>query len=70
MIGVYEINRIELLKDVFLWAYERSAARYAALRQSLGEPDSFRLKYREDIRELISAIVSQTYPLKRGLSIN
>ena len=23
MIGVYELNRVELLKDVFLWAYER-----------------------------------------------
>jgi hypothetical protein len=58
-IGVYELNRIELLKDVFLWAYERSAARYAALRQSLGAPDPFRLKYREDIQELITDIVSQ-----------
>lgn len=69
VIGVYEINRIELLKDVFLWAYERSAARYAALRQSLGEPDSFRLKYREDIRELISAIVSQAYPSKEASAL-
>ncbi len=60
MLGVYELNRIELLKDVFMWAYERSAARYAALQQSLGEPDAFRLKYRETMRELISDIVTQT----------
>ena len=46
MLGVYELNRIELLRDVFIWAYERSAARYAAVRQSLGEPDPFRLRYR------------------------
>ncbi len=59
MLGVYELNRIDLLKDVFMWAYERSAARYAALQQSLGEPDAFRLKYRESMRELISNIVSQ-----------
>src|SRR5204862_2700166 len=32
-LGVYELNRVELLKDVFLWAYQRSAARYAAVRQ-------------------------------------
>lgn len=57
MLGVYELNRVELLKDVFIWAYERSALRYAALRQSLGEPDAFRLKYREDIRSLVSDIV-------------
>jgi hypothetical protein len=58
MLAVYELNRVELLKDVFMWAYERSALRYAALRQSLGEPDQFRLKYREQIRTMIAVIVS------------
>jgi len=57
VLGVYELNKIDLLKDVFIWAYERSAARYAAVRQSLGEPDPFRLRYREQIRELIAALV-------------
>ncbi|MFC3414105.1 Fic family protein [Algoriphagus hitonicola] len=58
MLGIYELNRIELFKDVFLWAYERSALRYAAIRQSLGEPDPFRMKYREEIRGIVSLIVS------------
>jgi hypothetical protein len=57
VLGVYELNKIDLLKDVFMWAYERSAARYAAVRQSLGEPDPFRLRYREHLRELIAALV-------------
>ncbi|WP_420963909.1 Fic family protein [Brucella sp. IR073] len=57
VLGVYELNRIDLLKDLFLWAYERSAARYAAVRQSLGEPDPFRLRYREELRELIAALI-------------
>ncbi|KPQ17055.1 MAG: hypothetical protein HLUCCX10_07120 [Algoriphagus marincola HL-49] len=57
MIGIYELNRIELFKDVFLWAYERSALRYAAIRQSLGEPDHFRMKYWEEIRAIVSYIV-------------
>lgn len=57
MLGVYELNRIELLRDVFVWAYERSAARYAAMRQSLGEPDPFRLKHRTALREVIGAVV-------------
>lgn len=26
ILGVYELNRVELLKDVFVWAYQRSAA--------------------------------------------
>jgi Fic family protein len=57
MLGVYELNRIELLKDLFIWAYERSAARYAAVRQSLGEPDPFRLKYRDALREVVGAVI-------------
>jgi Fic family protein len=27
-LGVYELNQIELLRDVFVWAYERSCQRY------------------------------------------
>ena len=57
VLGVYELNKIDLLKDVFIWAYERSAARYAAVRQSLGEPDPFRLRYREQLRDLIADLV-------------
>jgi Fic family protein len=56
-LGIYELNKIDLLKDVFIWAYEHSAARYAAVRQSLGEPDPFRLRYREQFRELIAELV-------------
>ena len=57
MLGVYELNRTDLLRDVFAWAYERSADRYAAIQQSLGEPDPFRLRYREALRTLIAHIV-------------
>ena len=57
MLGVYELNRIELLRDVFVWAYERSCARYSAVRQSLGEPDPFRLRYRALVIEIISEVV-------------
>ncbi|MDF3054344.1 MAG: Fic family protein [Gammaproteobacteria bacterium] len=59
MLGVYELNRTDLLKDVFLWAYEQSSKRYAAVRQSLGEPDPFRLKYRKEIKDLVFMIVSE-----------
>jgi DNA-binding transcriptional ArsR family regulator len=58
LLAVYELNRVELLKDVFLLAYERSSARYAAVRQSIGEPDLFRMKYRQAIRSLITEVVS------------
>jgi len=56
-LGVYERNDITLLRDVFLWAYQRSAARYAAVRQSMGEPDPFRLRYREQLRDVVRDVV-------------
>lgn len=56
-LGVYERNDIALLRDVFIWAYERSAARYSAARQSLGEPDPFRLRYRDGLRDIIRDVV-------------
>ena len=52
-----ELNRIELLRDLFAWACERSSARYSAVRQSLGEPDPFRLRYRVLVAELVAAMV-------------
>ena len=57
VLAVYELNRIELLRDVFVWAYERSSARYSAVRQSLGEPDPFRLHYRNLVAEVVAEVV-------------
>lgn len=57
MLGVYELNRIDLLRDVFVWAYKRSCARYSAVRQSLGEPDPFRLQYRQQITQAVVNVV-------------
>jgi len=46
-LGVYELNQIELLRDVFVWAYERSCQRYLAIAQTMVEPDPLKIKYRE-----------------------
>jgi Fic family protein len=56
-LGVYETNRVDLLRDVFMWAYERSCQRYLAIRQSVGEPDAFRLKYRDALIEVVQDVV-------------
>lgn len=66
MLGVYEQNRTELARDMFVWAYERSARRYAAIRQSLGEPDPLRLKYREEIKFIVARIIQQKIPKSRA----
>ena len=56
-LGVYELNDVALLKDVFIWAYERSASRYAAVRQQIGEPDPFRLRNLSALREVIGDVI-------------
>jgi Fic family protein len=68
LLGIYELNRTDLLADVFVWAYERSCARYSAVRQSLGEPDPFRLRYRELIAQLVSNIVIAAMDKKTAIS--
>lgn len=35
ILGVYELNRIDLLKDIFLFAYERSCSTYSSLHKQL-----------------------------------
>jgi hypothetical protein len=57
LLGVYELNDLQLLKEVFIWAYGRSAEQYAAVRQSLGEPDPFRFRHSAAIRQLVAEII-------------
>ncbi|MBI5448621.1 MAG: Fic family protein [Gammaproteobacteria bacterium] len=57
LIGVYEKNDISLFKNLFVWAYERSAQRYSAIQQNIGEPDLFKIKYRSAIQEIIREII-------------
>jgi Fic family protein len=68
VLGVYELNEVDLLKDVFVWAYERSAARYAAVRQSLGEPDPFKLRHRTALRDIIREVVRRRMDRKAALA--
>jgi len=58
-LGLYEQGQIAALRDVYLWAYQRSAERYRAIVKSLGEPDPFRLRYREALRELVRTVVQE-----------
>ena len=69
LLGVYELNRIDLLKDVFLWACRQSADRYAQVRQTIGEPDPFRMKYRDQMQKLVSEIVVQGFSSTEAASL-
>jgi len=56
-LGVYEMTRVELLRDLYVWAYERSAQEYLAIKQELAEPDPLRLTWRELIKKTIRHVV-------------
>ena len=62
ILGVYELRRIELLRDVFVWAYERSCQHYLAVQRQLVPPDSFRLRYRKELTSAVKAIVINQKP--------
>jgi len=61
-LGIYELKRVDLLRDVFVWAYERSCQRYMAIRETIAEPDSVRLRQREALVTVVAEIV-------RGLQV-
>jgi hypothetical protein len=62
LLGVYELNRIELLRDVFVWAYERSCQQYVAVKSQLVPPDTFRLRYRVALAEAVCSVVRGGLP--------
>jgi hypothetical protein len=57
LLAIYELNRVELFRDVFVWAYERSASLYLATLEALGQPDPFRIHFRDQIRQGVYGVV-------------
>ena len=62
ILGVYEMTRIELLRDVFEWAYTRSCAQYTIVRDALQQPDPVRLQYRAELAAAVRATVLSGVP--------
>ncbi len=58
-LGVYEMARVELLRDLYVWAYERSTQEYLAIKQDLAEPDPLRLAWRDFIKQTLQKVVTQ-----------
>ncbi|MFM2252963.1 MAG: Fic, partial [Pseudomonadota bacterium] len=58
-LGVYEMTRVELLRDLYVWAYERSTQEYLAIKQDLAEPDPLRLAWRDFIKQTILDVITQ-----------
>jgi fido (protein-threonine AMPylation protein) len=57
-LGVYELNRVELLRDLFAWAYERSCAQYRVMRDQMPRPDPLRLRYRAELADVVRETVA------------
>ncbi len=57
VLGVYELTQVDLLRDVYVWAYERSAQEYLAVQQTLAQPDPLRLTHRDLIKLTVRRIV-------------
>ena len=66
-LGVYEMPRVELLRDLYVWAYERSTQEYLAIKQDLAEPDPLRLAWRDFIKQTIREVI--THPELDPLSV-
>ena len=60
-LGVYELTRVELLRDLYVWAYERSTQEYLTIKQELAEPDPTRLAYRELIKQTLREVVQNPH---------
>jgi hypothetical protein len=56
-LAVYEEMDFYLLRDVFIWAYERSAQQYRVVRDSVHQPDPVRLRYRTELTQVIQEII-------------
>jgi len=57
ILGVYEFNQVDLLRDVFTWAYERSCQHYMAITQTMVDPDPFHIRYREALIQVVQTVV-------------
>lgn len=62
MTAIREQRRTELLRDVFVAAYERSCEQFAVLRRGIGDPDPIRLHYRDELRQVVGEWVRGQQP--------
>lgn len=57
LLGVYEKNDVSLIRDLYLWAYDRSSRAYTAIQQAMGEPNLLKLRFREAIQAIVRSII-------------
>ena len=68
LLAVYELEDHGPLKELYIGAYKHSVEQYAEVRQTLGEPDPFRLRYIDRIAALIGEAVREGATLRDAVS--
>lgn len=59
VLGVYEMNRVELLRDIFVYAYQKSVNEYLTLKRDLSMPDPQTRRYRPVIKRIVKEVVQR-----------
>lgn len=57
LIGIYELNNVALLREVYIESYLASAEKYRVLRAEVETPEKAALAYREFVREAVRRCV-------------
>ncbi|MFC1495512.1 Fic family protein, partial [Thermodesulfobacteriota bacterium] len=57
LMGIYEMNNVSLLREVYIEAYMTSAENYKTLRAELETPEKTALVYRDFVREVVRRCV-------------
>jgi hypothetical protein len=68
VLGVYEMTRVELLRDMSVWPYERSTQEYLAIKKDDEQADPQRLIWREFIKETLPEVIQ--YPNEDSVGQN
>ena len=66
LIGVYELNNVALLREVYVDAYVTSAENYRALRAEVETPQKAALVYRDFVRATVRRAVLEWKEFRRG----
>lgn len=66
LIGVYELNNVSLLRDVYIDAYLHSAESYRVLHAELESPEKAALVYRKFVREAVRRCVLEWKCFRQG----
>ena len=57
LIGIYELNNIALLRDIYMEAYFTSAVNYRSLRAEVETPHKAAVAYRDFVRDAVRRCV-------------